>query len=145
MDHTYDLERFVTAQDDGGTYRQALAELRDGSKRSHWMWFVFPQLAGLGQSPTAQKYAVATLAEAKAYLQHPVLGPRLIECARTVAGIQGRTAREIFGSIDERKLHSSMTLFLRADPHEPAFRKVLAQYFEDLPDAVTDQLLGLRA
>ena len=145
MDHPYDLERFVTAQDAGGTYRQALEELREGSKRSHWMWFVFPQLAGLGHSPTARKYAVASLDEAKAYLRHPVLGPRLIESARAVTGVQGRTAGEIFGGIDERKLHSSMTLFLRADPQEPVFQEVLAQYFEGRPDAATDQLLGMHA
>lgn len=142
MDHPYDLDRFVVAQDAGGTYRRAIEELRGGSKRSHWMWFVFPQLAGLGHSPTARKYAVATLDEAKAYLRHPVLGPRLIECARTVTGLQGRTALEIFGGIDERKLQSSMTLFLRADPQEPAFQEVLAQYFEGRVDAATDQLLG---
>lgn len=143
MDPTYDLERFVAAQDAGGTYRQALEELRDGSKRSHWMWFVFPQLAGLGHSPTARKYAVADLDEARAYLRHPVLGPRLVECARTVSGIQDRTAGEIFGGTDERKLHSSMTLFLRADPQEPVFTEVLARYFEGRPDAATDQLLGI--
>ena len=138
----FDLERFVAAQDAGGTYQQALEELRAGSKRSHWMWFVFPQIAGLGQSPTARKYAVTSLDEAKAYLGHPVLGSRLAECAGVVAGLEGRTARQIFGGTDERKLHSSMTLFLRADPRQGVFQEVLAKYFDGLPDAATDRLLG---
>lgn len=142
VDDPYDLERFVTAQDAEGTYGHALDELREGSKRSHWMWFVFPQIAGLGQSPTARRYAVASLDEAKAYLGHPVLGPRLAECAGTVAGLEGRTARQIFGGTDERKLHSSMTLFLRADPRQGIFQEVLAKYFDGMPDAATDQLLG---
>lgn len=142
MDDPYDLERFVTAQDADGTYLQALEELREGSKRSHWMWFVFPQIAGLGHSPTARKYAISTMDEAKAYLRHPVLGPRLIECARVAVGIQGRTAGQVFGGIDERKLHSSMTLFLRADPQETVFQDVLLRYFDGRPDAATDQLLG---
>lgn len=138
----FDLERFVAAQDAAGTYRQALGELRTGSKRSHWMWFVFPQIAGLGQSPTARKYAITSLDEAAAYLGHPVLGPRLAECAGAVAGLEGRTARQIFGGTDERKLHSSMTLFLRADPRQAVFQEVLAKYFDSLPDAATDRLLG---
>ena len=142
MEDPYDLERFVLAQDAGGTYRHALEELRGGAKRSHWMWFVFPQLAGLGQSPTARKYAVTSMDEARAYLRHPVLGPRLVECAEVVAGLEGRTAGQIFGGIDERKLHSSMTLFLRADPQQAVFRTVLAKYFEGLPDAATDRLLA---
>lgn len=142
MEDPYDLERFVLAQDAGETYRHALEELRGGAKRSHWMWFVFPQLAGLGQSPTARKYAVSSIDEARAYLRHPVLGPRLVECAEVVAGLEGRTAGQIFGGIDERKLHSSMTLFLRADPQQAAFRVVLAKYFEGLPDAATDRLLA---
>ena len=141
MEDPYDLERFVTAQDAGGTYRQALGELRGGAKRSHWMWFVFPQLAGLGHSPTARKYAVTAMDEARAYLRHPVLGPRLVECAGAVAGLEGRTAGQIFGGTDERKLHSSMTLFLRADPQQAVFRAVLAKYFDGLPDAATDRLL----
>ncbi|MET4134074.1 DUF1810 domain-containing protein [Pseudarthrobacter sp. PvP090] len=142
VEDPYDLQRFVTAQDSGGTYRHALDELRAGSKRSHWMWFVFPQIAGLGQSPTARRYAVASLDEAKAYLQHPVVGPRLVECAAAVAGLEGRTARQIFGGTDERKLHSSMTLFLRADPRQSIFQEVLAKYFDAMPDAATDKLLG---
>jgi uncharacterized protein (DUF1810 family) len=143
VNEPYGLDRFVTAQDAAGTYRRALEELHAGSKRSHWMWFVFPQLAGLGHSPTARTYALAAMDEAQAYLRHPVLGPRLVECARAVAGIQGRTAGQIFGATDERKLHSSMTLFLRADPQEPAFREVLDKYFEGRPDAATDRILGI--
>ena len=142
MEDPYDLARFVIAQDAGGTYRHALEELREGAKRSHWMWFVFPQIAGLGQSPTARKYAVTAIDEARAYLRHPVLGSRLVECADVVAGLEGLTARQIFGGIDERKLHSSMTLFLRADPQQGVFRAVLAKYFEGLPDAATDRLLA---
>ena len=145
MEDPYDLERFVTAQDAGGPTGHALDELRAGSKRSHWMWFVFPQIAGLGQSPTARRYAVTSLDEAKAYLGHPVLGPRLAECAAAVAGLEGRTARQIFGGTDERKLHSSMTLFLRADPRQGVFQEVLSKYFDGMPDAATDQLLGSRA
>lgn len=139
---SYDLERFVQAQESGGTYNRALDELRDGAKRSHWMWFVFPQIAGLGQSPTARKYAVTGMDEAQAYLRHPLLGPRLVECAGVVAGLEGRTAAEIFGGIDERKLHSSMTLFLRADPQQSAFQAVLAKYFAGVPDAATDRILA---
>jgi uncharacterized protein (DUF1810 family) len=138
----FDLERFVSAQDGGGTYPQALAELRQGAKRSHWMWFVFPQLAGLGNSPTARRYAISGLEEARAYLRHPVLGPRLLESAGAVAGLTGLSARQIFGGIDERKLRSSITLFLRADPEETLYQRLLDQYFEGLPDAATDQLLA---
>ncbi|MET1021716.1 MAG: DUF1810 domain-containing protein [Arthrobacter sp.] len=142
MEDPYNLDRFVLAQNSGGTYQHALDELRGGAKRSHWMWFVFPQIAGLGQSPTARKYAVSAIDEAKAYLRHPVLGPRLVESARAVAVLEGRTAGQVFGGIDERKLHSSMTLFLRADPHQSVFRDVLAKYFDGLPDAATDRLLA---
>jgi uncharacterized protein (DUF1810 family) len=142
VDDIYGLERFVLAQDAGGTYRRALDELRGGAKRSHWMWFVFPQLAGLGQSPTARKYAVTGIDEARAYLRHPVLGPRLAECAGAVARLDGLTAEEIFGGIDARKLHSSMTLFLRAAPGQGVFGSVLAKYFAGLPDAATDRLLA---
>ena len=142
MHDRYDLERFVTAQNAAGTYQRALTELREGSKRSHWMWFVFPQIAGLGQSPTSRRYAIASLDEAQAYLRHPVLGPRLLECATAVARLEGRTAVQIFGGIDARKLHSSVTLFLRAAPEESVFQDVLSKYFEGLPDPATDQLLG---
>ena len=144
MEDPYDLERFVAAQDAGGTYGHALAELRSGMKRSHWMWFVFPQLAGLGRSETARKYAISSLAEARAYCRHGVLGPRLREAAAAVADLQGRSAVQIFGGIDTRKLHSSMTLFRRAAPGEPVFRDVLDRYFDGLPDPATDQLLEVQ-
>jgi len=137
-----DLERFVRAQDEGGTYRQVLAELGRGRKVSHWMWFVFPQLAGLGRSSTAQYYALRSLAEAQAYLAHPVLGPRLRECAEVVARLTGRTAEEVFGGIDAVKLRSSMTLFSRAAPEERVFTDVLDRYFEGQPDPATERLLS---
>ncbi|MEV5051653.1 DUF1810 domain-containing protein [Arthrobacter sp. LAR12-1-1.1] len=141
MEDPYDLERFVTAQDSGGTYRQALAELKSGMKRSHWMWFVFPQLAGLGHSETARRYAISSLDEARAYIRHDVLGPRLREVAAAVASVDGRSAVQIFGSIDARKLHSSMTLFRLAAPGESVFRDVSDRYFDGVPDPATEQLL----
>ncbi|HJY44541.1 MAG TPA: DUF1810 domain-containing protein [Propionibacteriaceae bacterium] len=127
-----DLERFVTAQDSGGTYQRAAAELRTGRKTSHWMWFIFPQIAGLGRSAMAEAYAIRDLTEAQAYLAHPVLGPRLIECAEIVASNRGLSAEQIFGGIDAIKLRSSMTLFAHADPDQEVFRQVLDQYFEGL-------------
>ena len=139
MDDPYDLKRFVTAQDAGGTYQQAVAELRRGRKASHWMWFVFPQIAGLGYSATSRMFAISSLDEARAYLAHPVLGPRLVECATIVAQTQDRTAEQIFGSIDAQKLRSCVTLFQRADPGQPVFGQVLAQYFDGRPDPATDQ------
>ena len=141
MDDTYHLQRFVTAQNAGGTYDRALDELRRGSKSSHWMWFVFPQIAGLGRSPTAQQYAISSLDEAGEYLAHPVLGPRLVQCAVVLGGIEGRSAEQVFGSIDAQKLRSSMTLFLRAAPDEAEFQQVLDTYFDGVADAATDQLL----
>jgi uncharacterized protein (DUF1810 family) len=137
----FGLDRFVAAQDRGGTYEAAVAELRAGRKRSHWMWFVFPQVAGLGQSPMSQRYAISSLAEARAYLAHPILGTRLIESARIVLGREGRSASDIFGGIDAIKLRSSMTLFARADPDNPAFGEVLEKYFGGVPDEATDRLL----
>ena len=142
MDDPYDLGRFVAAQDAYRSYEDATAELRRGRKTSHWMWFVFPQIAGLGFSPTSQRYAISSLDEARAYLAHPVLGPRLIECAGIVAATQGRTAEQIFGEIDAMKLRSSATLFLRAAPGEPVFARVLSQYFGGEPDPATDRILG---
>jgi len=136
------LQRFIDAQDDGRTYATARDELRTGRKRSHWMWFVFPQLAGLGRSATAQHYAIASLAEAAAYLAHPVLGPRLIECAEIVSQLRGLSATDIFGSVDAMKLRSSMTLFARARPDTPVFQRVLDAYFEGAPDAATTRLLA---
>ncbi|MCA1648464.1 MAG: DUF1810 domain-containing protein [Chloroflexi bacterium] len=133
------LERFVSAQNAGGTYQHAVEELRRGRKTSHWMWFVFPQIAGLGQSQMSRTYAISSLADAQAYLRHPVLGPRLRECAAMVASAQAGTAEHIFGSIDAQKLRSSMTLFLRADPREPLFQQILDRYFDGVSDAATDQ------
>jgi uncharacterized protein (DUF1810 family) len=133
----FDLQRFVDAQDAAGTYDAALAELLAGGKRSHWMWFVFPQVAGLGHSATAQRYAVSGLAEARAYLAHPVLGPRLVACARALTGLQATDPVEVLGPVDAQKLQSSMTLFARADPHEAVFQDVLDQYFEGSPDDAT--------
>jgi uncharacterized protein (DUF1810 family) len=135
----YDLQRFVAAQDAGGTYDRATAELRAGRKTSHWMWFVFPQVAGLGYSPVSRTYAISSLAEARAYVAHPVLGARLIECATILAGLPGRTAEQIFGEVDALKLRSCITLFIRAAPGEPVFRQVLDQYFGGEPDAATEQ------
>ena len=139
MADAYDLERFVTAQNAGGTYAHAVEELRRGHKTSHWMWFVFPQIAGLGQSQMSRTYAISSLDEAKAYLRHPVLGPRLVECARLVATSHASTAEQIFGAIDTLKLRSSMTLFRRAAPSEAVFSQVLDRYFGGVPDAATDQ------
>jgi uncharacterized protein (DUF1810 family) len=135
-----DLERFVTAQDGGGIYRRAVAELRNGRKTGHWMWFVFPQIAGLGRSAMAQAYAISDLAEAQAYLDHAVLGPRLVDCAEIVASHSGISAEQIFGGIDAIKLRSSMTLFAHADPEQPVFRQVIDQYFAG-PDPETESRL----
>ena len=136
----FDLDRFVAAQ--SPVIEEVKRELRFGEKRSHWMWFVFPQLAGLGSSPMAQRYAIASLDEARAYLRHPILGPRLAECAGIVNRVQGRTAHDIFGSPDDLKFRSSMTLFGRADPAEPAFRTALERYFGGGEDPRTVALLG---
>jgi uncharacterized protein (DUF1810 family) len=135
-----DLERFVVAQDSGGTYAAALSELQRGAKRSHWMWFVFPQVAGLGQSPTARRYAVSGLDEARAYLEHPVLGRRLLECVDALTALGGHDPVAVLGGIDAVKLRSSMTLFARAAP-DPALRQrftaILDQYFEGVEDTAT--------
>ena len=137
----FDLERFVAAQDGNGVYDDAVAELRRGHKSTHWMWFVFPQIVGLGHSPTARRFAVSSRSEAEAYLQHPVLGPRLIECAEILATTEGRSAEQIFGPVDVQKLRSSMTLFLRAAPAEPVFAAVLERYFGGTADPATDARL----
>jgi uncharacterized protein (DUF1810 family) len=133
----YHLERFVTAQDAGGTYQRALAELRAGRKAGHWMWFIFPQVAGLGLSSMAQRYAISGLPEARAYLGHPVLGPRLRECAGAVAAVGDSTADAILGPVDAMKLRSCMTLFAAAAPEEPSFGEVLTRYFDGQPDQAT--------
>jgi uncharacterized protein (DUF1810 family) len=135
----YDLERFVAAQD--SVIDRVRAELRRGRKTSHWMWFVFPQIAGLGSSPTARAYALSGVDEARAYLAHPVLGPRLVECTELVAAVQDRTASEIFGYPDDLKLRSSMTLFARAAPDTAVFSDVLDRYFDGEPDPRTLDLL----
>jgi uncharacterized protein (DUF1810 family) len=137
-DDPYHLQRFVAAQDAGRTYDHAVAELRAGRKASHWMWFIFPQIAGLGYSPASQRYAITSLDEARAYLAHPVLGARLIECATILTGLTGRTAEQIFGEVDALKLRSSVTLFMRAVPSEPVFGQVLDQYFGGEPDSATE-------
>ncbi|MDD9206925.1 DUF1810 domain-containing protein [Georgenia sp. 10Sc9-8] len=134
---TEQLDRFVTAQDADGTYDRAVAELRDGRKVTHWMWFVFPQIAGLGTSPAAQRYAIADLAEARAYLRHPVLGPRLRECGRLVADSPAPSAEALLGGVDGVKLRSSMTLFAAADPGDPVFTEVLDRYFDGEQDEQT--------
>jgi uncharacterized protein (DUF1810 family) len=133
----YDLERFVTAQDSGGTYQRALAELHAGRKTSHWMWFIFPQVAGLGFSAMAQRYAISGVAEARAYLGHPVLGPRLRACTGAIAATSGSTADRILGPVDAMKLRSCLTLFAHAAPEEKVFGEVLAQYFDGEPDEAT--------
>jgi uncharacterized protein (DUF1810 family) len=143
MDRSIDLQRFVEAQADA--YETALAELRRGRKTTHWMWFVFPQIAGLGRSSIARFYAIGSLDEARAYVAHPVLGPRLIACARTVNALEGRTAHAIFGSPDDLKLHSSLTLFARAAPEEPVFAEALAKYFGGRLDTLTLDRLRVAA
>src|ERR1700730_10618004 len=129
MDDPYDLERFVEAQEAGGTYHTAVRELRNSRKETHWMWFVLPQVAGLGQSGMARRYAISGLPEARAYVGHPVLGLRLEECAHILDDLPGSDAVGIFGRLDARKLQSSMTLFSLADPDRPVFRNVLDRYF----------------
>jgi uncharacterized protein (DUF1810 family) len=135
------LHHFVQAQDSAGSYERALSELRAGRKTSHWMWFVFPQVAGLGHSEMARTYAISSIEEARAYLDHPVLGPRLLESTRAIVEVTGRSADEILGDIDAMKLRSSMTLFARAAPDEPVFREVLDRYFEGSADEATEQRL----
>jgi uncharacterized protein (DUF1810 family) len=138
---TYDLGRFVAAQDQGGVYDSAVSELRAGRKAGHWMWFVFPQIAGLGQSPMSRRFAIGSLGEARAYLDHPVLGPRLAECARVLNQLDGPSAADIFGSIDAQKLRSSMTLFAHAAPADPVFQTVLDRYFAGSADEHTERRL----
>ena len=134
---THDLERFVAAQNEGGTYERALTELRAGRKTSHWIWFVFPQIAGLGRSGMAQRYAIADLDEARAYLTHPVLGPRLVTAAESVIIHRDRSAEDVLGGIDAVKLRSSMTLFAHADESQTVFRTVLDTFFDGTEDPAT--------
>jgi uncharacterized protein (DUF1810 family) len=140
----YNLQRFVEAQDDAAVYARALGELRGGRKRSHWIWFVFPQIAGLGSSPMSLAYAIRSLDEARAYLAHPTLGPRLHEsCEALLANDPSLNADQILGGIDAIKVRSSMTLFARADPSEQIFSEVLGRFYAGEADAATDRLLGL--
>jgi uncharacterized protein (DUF1810 family) len=137
MSDPFDLDRYVDAQDAGGTHDRALAELRRGRKSSHWMWFVFPQIAGLGRSGMDRTYAIRSLDEARAYLAHPLLGPRLREAAGLAARADAASADDLMGGIDALKLRSSMTLFARADPSEPVFRAVLDRWFDGVEDDLT--------
>ena len=139
MDDPHDLQRFVDAQ--AGVYDQALAELSAGAKRSHWMWFIFPQIAGLGFSAMARRYAIASRLEARAYLNHAVLGPRLIACTRAVCRVEGRSAHQIFGSPDDLKFRSSMTLFA-AVAEDGIFVEALRKYYGGQPDEATLQALA---
>jgi uncharacterized protein (DUF1810 family) len=140
-DDPHGLQRFVDAQDRAGTYERALGELRAGRKRSHWMWFVFPQITGLGHSQMASMYAISSSSEAEAYLRHPVLGPRLVECAGTLLELRDGAAREVLGDVDAVKLRSSMTLFAHAAAaagEEPVFQQVLDRYFDGAADEATE-------
>ena len=137
-----DLSRFLKAQEQD--YEQALREIRSGRKRSHWMWYIFPQIQGLGFSPTAQYYAIRDLQEARDYLAHPVLGARLKEISSALLDLNGLSASEIFGYPDDLKLRSSMTLFRMADLNEPVFLEVLEKYYDGKPDARTVELVGKR-
>lgn len=131
----HDLNRFVTAQK--GAYNRALSEIESGRKRSHWMWYIFPQIDGLGVSPMARQYAVKSAAEAEAYLRHPILGPRLAECAAAALRVEGRSARDVFGSPDDVKLRSSATLFAAVSAEGSVFHRLLARYFRGEPDTKT--------
>jgi len=141
VNDTYDLNRFVTAQKDD--YERALSEITSGRKRSHWMWYIFPQLDGLAFSATSKQYSIKSIEEAKAYLDHPVLGPRLLNCAAAAGGIEGRTATEIFGSPDDFKLRSCATLFACVSPPGSVFERVLEKYFHGERDERTLELLGI--
>lgn len=135
----HDLGRFVSAQE--GVYARALAELRAGRKRSHWMWFVFPQFAGLGRSETSRRYAIRSVSEAKAYLRHAELGPRLQECCEAILGVEGRSAFDIFGSPDDAKLRSCATLFAAVSPPVSVFARVLEKFFRGTRDEETVRLI----
>lgn len=141
MGDPHRLGRFVEAQE--RAYPTALAELREGRKRGHWMWYIFPQLDGLGHSATARCYAIGSLEEARAYLDHPLLGPRLAQCCEAVLAVQGRSAHAIFGSPDDLKLRSCATLFALASPPGSVFERLLERYFQGRPDGRTLNLLGM--
>jgi uncharacterized protein (DUF1810 family) len=138
----FDLSRFVSAQE--SVFETALRELRSGQKQSHWMWFIFPQLDGLGSSAMAKKYALRSLDEAGAFLSHPLLGPRLLECCRALLSVEGKSASEIMGYPDDMKLSSSMTLFSLLESSPPEFRDVLIKFFQGNQDQRTRQLLQIR-
>jgi uncharacterized protein (DUF1810 family) len=140
MDDRFNLQRFVDAQD--GVFDRVCSELRAGRKRSHWMWYIFPQISGLGSSATAQKFAISSQAEAKAYLDHPLLGSRLRACTELVNAIEGRSIEEVFGYPDHLKFHSSMTLFARAAPQDPGFQAALQKFFGGHEDAGTLERLA---
>jgi uncharacterized protein (DUF1810 family) len=140
MHDIYDLNRFVAAQTDD--YERALSEIISGRKRSHWMWCIFPQLDGLAFSPTAKRYAIKSVEEARAYLAHPILGPRLLNCAEAVVGVEGRSATEIFGSPDDLKLKSCATLFSSVAPTGSVFDRLLEKYYRGARDGRTLELLG---
>jgi len=139
MEDKYKLTRFLDAQNQ--VYLNALSEIRKGKKQTHWMWFIFPQLKGLGRSSTADYYGITGLEEASAYLQHPVLGKHLVQIASALLELQGKTASDIFGSPDDMKLQSSMTLFSQVENADPVFQKVLDKYFSGNPDELTLKLL----
>lgn len=138
-DDPYDLARFVRAQED--IYEDAFSEIEDGRKRSHWMWYVFPQFDGLGASSTSRRYSIKSIQEAKAFLNHAILGPRLVECCEALTRVERRSAHEIFGSPDELKLKSCATLFAHVSPSTPVFDRLLVKYFEGERDAATLRLL----
>lgn len=143
VDDPHELNRFVPAQQED--YARALAEIRSGRKRSHWMWYIFPQLDGLGFSSMAKRYAIRSLDEARAFLAHPLLGPRLLECAEAVLAVEGRTAHDIFGSPDDLKLRSCATLFACVSPPGSAFDLLLQKYYAGERDGKTLRLLGMNA
>src|SRR5215472_9387455 len=140
-DEPYDLNRFMRAQEDD--YERALSEIRSGRKRTHWMWYIFPQIDGLAFSSTSKRYSIKSLDEARAYLDHPILGPRLLECAEAVVRLEGRSAREIFGSPDDLKLRSCATLFAYVSPPGSVFDCLLTKYYQGRRDDKTLQLLGI--
>ncbi len=138
-DDPFDLSRFVAAQE--RVYDHVLAELKSGQKRSHWMWYIFPQIDGLGHSATTKHYSIKSVQEARQYLDHPVIGKRLLECAETVLAVEGRSVSQIFGYPDDLKLHSSMTLFASVAEPSSVFERVLDKYFQGQPDPATLQIL----
>ena len=140
MKNAYDLSRFADAHRQD--YPRALAEIRNGRKQSHWMWYIFPQIRGLGISSTSQFYAIQSLDEAKAFLEHPYLGENLLEISQALLLLDTNHARTVFGSPDDMKLRSSMTLFRQAAPDQPVFQAVLDKYFDGIPDAITLRIIG---